>query len=168
MKTPVCNICLKTGILCPRCQKMLASGEISENEVKISKLLYELTNKYNIAKNITFVRAIEFDNLLILVVGKNDVYEFVRKGGMIIKSLQQNLQTKIRIIEDTKNIKKIVLDLIYPVRILGVNIVYLPDGTKRKKLRIPLDDEKRLPISLKKVKEIVYEITKESIEIVTE
>ncbi|MHC1598727.1 MAG: hypothetical protein ACXQT0_03990, partial [Candidatus Methanofastidiosia archaeon] len=137
-------------------------------EVKISKLLYELTNRYNIAKNITFVRAIEFDNLLILVVGKNDVYEFVRKGGMIIKSLQQSLQTKIRIIEDTKDIKKIVLDLIYPARILGINIVYLPDGTKRKKLRIPLDDEKRLPVSLKKVKEIVCEITKESIEIVIE
>lgn len=167
MKTPICEICLKSGILCPGCQGKLTNGDISELDVNISKLLYKLISEYNIPKDITFIKAWEFDDIIILVVGINDVGSVVGKGGKILKILQKELQRKIRVVEDTDDVRKMVNDLLYPARVIGVNIIYLPKGQKRK-IRISHDDEKRLPMELSKAKDIIRTLTGEEIDIIVD
>jgi len=165
MKTPICEICLKSGILCPGCQRKVVEGEISELDIKISKLLYQLVIKYNIPKEIHFIRSKEFDDIVILMVGKNEVGNIVGKGGKILKILQKELHKKIRVVEDTSDLKKIVLDLIYPARISGINIVYLPDGEK-KKIRISHEDIKKMPINLLNAKDIISLLTGEEVDLI--
>ncbi|HOP08881.1 MAG TPA: transcription elongation factor NusA [Candidatus Methanofastidiosa archaeon] len=164
MRTPICEICLKSGILCPGCQEKLASGEISQLDVDMSKLLYRIVNQYNVPKDFRFVKAYEFEDLIVLIVGKDDVGAIVGKGGKILKILQKEFHNKIRVIEDTNDIRKMAEDLLFPARIVGVNIIFLPEG-KRKRIRISQEDTKRLPIELKAAEGIIKALTGEDITI---
>ncbi|MHC1605146.1 MAG: KH domain-containing protein [Candidatus Methanofastidiosia archaeon] len=168
MKTPICEICLKSGIMCPGCQEKLSRGEISELDARISKILLELVDKYKVASDFTFVKAIETDALVTIVVGKNEIGRIVGKGGKLIKGLQKELQKKIRVVEDTKDVRRIAQDLVHPARILGINFLYLPDGSVRKKLRIPVEDERRLPANTKVLEGIILDLADETIEIAFE
>jgi transcription antitermination factor NusA-like protein len=164
MRTPICEICLKSGILCPGCQEKLSSGEISQLDVDMSKLLYKIVNEYNVPKDFLFVKTYEVDDLIILVVGKNDVGNIVGKGGKILKILQKELHNKIRVVEDTKNIRKMAEDLLYPARVVGINIIFLPEG-ERKRIRILHEDSNRLPIELSMAEGIIKTLTGEEITI---
>jgi len=168
MKSPICDICLKSGILCPGCQEKVNKGEITELEAEISLRLYNLLDKYKMPQELTFHKAIETDDTVILVVGENQIGTIIGKGGKIVKSLQKELNKKIRVIENTDDIKKIAQDLIHPARIMGINILYLPDGGTKKKLRIPVEDEKKLPIDTSIVEDIILRMTGESVNVVIE
>jgi len=164
MRTPICEICLKSGILCPGCQEKVTTGEITQLDVEISKILHKIDTQYGLPKDFQFLKSYVFDDLLIIVVGKNDVGNIVGKGGKILKILQKELNNKIRVIESTDNVRKILEDLLYPARIVGINIIYLPDG-ERKRVRISHEDRKRLPIDLEKAKDIIKVLTGEEITI---
>ncbi|RZN46189.1 transcription elongation factor NusA [archaeon] len=168
MKSPICDICLKSGILCPGCQEKVIKGEISELEVEISLKLYNLLQKYKMPQELTFHKAIETDDTVVLVVGENQIGTIVGKGGKVVKSLQKDLEKKIRVIENTDDIKKIAQDLIHPARIAGINILYLPGGGTKKKLRIPVEDEKKLPIDTSIVEDIILRMAGESVDVVIE
>jgi transcription antitermination factor NusA-like protein len=152
--------------LCPGCQEKVNKGEITELEAEISLRLYNLLDKYKMPQELTFHKAIETDDTVILVVGENQIGTIIGKGGKIVKSLQKELNKKIRVIENTDDIKKIAQDLIHPARIMGINILYLPDGGTKKKLRIPVEDEKKLPIDTSIVEDIILRMTGESVNVV--
>jgi transcription antitermination factor NusA-like protein len=154
--------------LCPGCQEKVNKGEITELEAEISLRLYNLLDKYKMPQELTFHKAIETDDTVILVVGENQIGTIIGKGGKIVKSLQKELNKKIRVIENTDDIKKIAQDLIHPARIMGINILYLPDGGTKKKLRIPVEDEKKLPIDTSIVEDIILRMTGESVNVVIE
>lgn len=168
MRTPLCDICLKSGILCPGCQDKVSRGDISELDIAISTRLFELVSHHDIPDSFTFIRSMETDGIIIIFVGHNNIGMLVGKGGRIIRSLQKMFGKKIRVLEDTKDMQKTLSDLIYPVRISGVNTLHLPDGTLKKKVRINCHDEKRLPLNIKSAKNIIATITGEQIDIVFE
>ncbi|MFQ6087582.1 MAG: transcription elongation factor NusA [Candidatus Methanofastidiosia archaeon] len=155
MKVPICEVDLRSGILCPGCQAKLKSGEISKLDVEISKLLYKIGQ----IRNTTFKKAVESKSLIVVIVGEGEIGNFIGKGGKTVKYLRRNLGKKIRIIEDTKDFKKIVGDLLHPARVLGINILYLPDGSERFKIRIPRKDDRKIPTSVKSLRQIISKLT---------
>lgn len=167
MKAPICEICLKSGILCLGCEEKLKKGIITELDVKISKLLYELEEEHHI-RDITFVKAVESRSLIVIIVGEGEIGNLIGKGGKTVKFLQRALRKKIRIIEDTDDIRKIIQDLLHPARILGMNILYLPSGDKRYKVRIPKEDERRVPTNVQSAEEIISKLTDLEVEIAFE
>jgi len=164
MRTPICEICLKSGILCPGCQEKLTEGKITQLDVDISILLYNIVNQYNIPKDFQFVKAHDIDDIVILVVGRNDVGNVVGRGGKILKIVQKELHKKIRVVQDTQDVREIAEDLLYPARIVGVNIIYLPEG-ETKRIRISPEDANRLPMTVEKAKDIINTLTGEEINI---
>jgi len=168
MKTPICDICLKSGILCSGCREKLSSGLITDLDVLVSKQLFLLSGEYNIPRTITFFKAFEEGGAVIVVVNAEDVGSIIGKGGKIIKQLQRNIGQKVRVVAHTTDSKKIAEDLLYPARVTGVNRLYLPSGEIRKKLRIHMRDKKKLPMDLKSVETIIQKMTNESVEIIAE
>jgi transcription antitermination factor NusA-like protein len=167
MKAPICDICLKSGILCLGCEEKLRKGVISELDVRIAKLLYQLEEEHHI-RDITFVEAVESRSLIVIIVGEGEIGNLIGKGGKTVKVLQRALRKKIRIIEDTDDTRKIIQDLLHPARILGMNILYLPSGEQKYKVRVPREDERRIPTNVQSAEEIVSKLTNLEVQIVFE
>ncbi|RLI22860.1 hypothetical protein DRO54_00110 [Candidatus Bathyarchaeota archaeon] len=129
MKTPLCNFCLRSGILCPKCQAKLDSGEITRTDLKIAQLLLQLEERFPSLQNVYFHKAIEADGILALIVGQGDVPRLLSYGGKIIRELGQKTGKRIRILEHGVSDRKFLEDLFAPYPILTINTIWLPDGT---------------------------------------
>ena len=69
MRTELCSFCLKSGILCKKCSAKVKSGEISELDLKIARLLLSLERKYPSLQNICFYKAVGVGKTLAIMVG---------------------------------------------------------------------------------------------------
>ena len=71
---PACKTCVNSGFLCSSCQEKLDSGELTQFELDLAKdlLALEEEEKYGFLRNISFFKAIDFEDVVIFVVGKKD------------------------------------------------------------------------------------------------
>ena len=58
MKTELCNFCLKSGILCSKCQGKLKSGTVSEVDFTVARLLLSLEEQYPSIQDVRFHKQI--------------------------------------------------------------------------------------------------------------
>lgn len=168
MKVPICSFCLKSGIYCSTCREKIEKGEVTPLDLEVAKRLLELESKFPNLKDAEFRGAIETDSLIIIVVGPGDISHFIGPKGKIVKVLSDTLKKKVRVIEGASSTKKTIEDILSPVGVLGVNTIWLPDGSLEKKVRIRKSDSKRLPTSISSLEDIVYKLTKEKIRIALE
>ena len=159
MKTPICQICLKSGILCAKCQERFDAGLISPLDLEISRLLLKLENQYPSVKKIYLQRTTKVGNMTVLQVSKESIPILLTSKASVIRYLEKQLRTSIRVIEYTKSPTKVAQDLLYPARIAGVNTIYLPDGTNEVIIRVLREDEERLPSDTKLLREAIEELT---------
>jgi len=129
VKTVLCSFCLKSGMLCQKCSARLESGEISELDMKIARILLSLEEKYPSLQNVYFHRAFEVDRTLAVVVGQGDVPRLLGYGGKIIKTLAEETGKSIRILEAGVDNRKFLEDLFAPLSIMTINTIWLPDGS---------------------------------------
>jgi len=165
---PICKICAKTGVLCKSCQTKLDRGEITQLDIDLSNYLMELEGKFPALKESHFYKTIEFESVLIILVGKGEIASFIGPRGKLIKLLQDKFGKNIRIIEKVSDLKKTIEDLIVPAELLGMNKIYLPTGEVESKARLKLGDESRLPADPTVLEEAIYRLTNERIRIAFE
>ncbi len=168
MELPFCEICLKTGMLCPGCTAKIKDGELNDNDLEIAKELYRLSQDNRAIKDVKFKRSIKVGNLIVILVEAGEIGSIIGRGGNVIRGLSKKLNKKIRVIEESKDVKKVASDLLYPAKVYGINIVYMPNGTIIKRLRLGKEFERKLPIPTKSVKDIILLITGENVDIVFE
>jgi transcription antitermination factor NusA-like protein len=125
----LCSFCLKSGILCQKCLARLKSGEISELDLKIARLLLSLEVKYPSLQNVYFHKAFDADRTLALVVGPGDVPRLLGYGGKIIRALGEETGKSIRVLEYGVDDRKFLEDLFAPLNIMTINTIWLPDGS---------------------------------------
>lgn len=157
MKLPVCEVDLKSDILCPLCDERLRSGQLSRLDFEICRILFQLGTEGKVPPTLSFKHAIEIPEIIVVVVGKGDVQTLVRSSTT--RFLNKHFKKKVRVIEDTSDPKRFLPDLLYPAHILGINRVYLPEGKTQYKIRIPTEDEKRLPASRKSIEDFITKLT---------
>ncbi len=69
MKIPLDYVCVRSGLLCNRCQSLIDSGEVFEYEVEIIKVLLDLEEtQFKELKDSIYHKAYKVDDLLILLV----------------------------------------------------------------------------------------------------
>ncbi len=142
-------------------------GEISQLDIEVAKRLLEIEKKFPILKDATFFKAIDAGRMLIVLVKSNG--RVMRPIWNKISRMLSNMMKKpVRIIEKTASIRQIAEQVLSPVRILGVNIVWLPDGSRENYIKISKLDLKRLPFELNLAERVISEFTKETIKIVAE
>lgn len=151
MKTPVCEICAKTGEICKSCNRLIESGKITKLDAKISHSLYLINEKRNIS-GAGFVKSVELEHLIVLFTD-TDPGILIGKGGIVSKELMAMLGKKVRIAYSSPDIKRSIEDVISPVPLLGINKVY-SSGAEIYKVRLPRGYERTLPLdpgSLQKI-----------------
>ncbi len=158
MKTALCSFCLKSGILCQKCSARLKSGEISELDLKIARLLLSLEEKYPSLQNVCFHKAVDAGKTLALIVGPGDVSRLLGFGGKIIRALGEETGRNIRVLEHGGDERKFLEDLFAPLSIMAINTIWLPDGSTETRAILRRRRSLQLPFDLKALKEIALKV----------
>jgi transcription antitermination factor NusA-like protein len=165
MKTELCSFCLKSGILCQKCSAKVKSGEISQIDLKIARLLLSLEEKYPSLQNVCFYKAIEVEKTLAIIDGHGDVPRLLGYSGKIIKALSDETGKNVRVLEYGVDDRKFLEDLFIPFSILTINTIWLPDGTTETRVILKRKRGAQLPFDLKALKEIASKVRKMSLRV---
>ncbi len=145
MKIPLDYVCVKSGLLCNRCQSLVDSGVVEPFEIEIMKILIELEEKeFKELRDVEYHKAYKLDDLIVLVISSP---QYISQSKLIklAKVLQERLKSKVRILEKSNNIKNTAIQLLSPARVLGVNTIWLPDGSVQYVVRISKSEKRFLP-----------------------
>ena len=161
----ICYFCLKSGILCSKCQEKVKSGEVTDLDLKVARLLFSLESSYPLLGEVYFYRAVEAGNLLAVIVGKGDVARILSYGGKVIKEVGKETGKSIRVLENGVDERKFLEDLFAPLSIVTINTIWLPDGStetrvilKRGEHRVPRVNTPALKEIAQKVRGIVIRV----------
>jgi len=149
------------------CEHKVKEGKISQLDVKISRILFDLAKNDRGIDSINFKRSIETDDLIVILVGKGEISNVVGKGGRVIHRLEEALNSKIRVIEEEADIHKQVQDVLTPAKVLGINILY-SGGGEEYRVRIPRAYLKLLPASIDTFQAFFKKLTNKNIKLVFE
>jgi len=158
VKTVLCSFCLKSGVLCQKCLGKLKSGEVSNLDLKIARLLLSLEDKYPSLQSVYFHKAVDVGKTLAIIVGPGDVSRLLSYGGKIIKIIGEETGKKIRILEYGVDDRKFLEDLFAPLSIVTINTIWLPDGTTETRVILRKKRRRRLPFDLEALREIASKV----------
>lgn len=162
VKTPICTFCAKTGMLCKTCKTNLNKGKISNLDVELSKVLLQVEKNNASLQNTKFFKSIKIDNITILV---GDVkFKEVTEREEVADEIRHELKSEILAISKLKNERKTLDNIFKPMRVVGIDKVYVPDGTYELKIRLKGEKEK-LPLGIKKLQRIASEIIEADVRI---
>ena len=136
----------------------LKSGEVSELDLKIARLLLSLEDKYPSLQNVYFHGAVDAGRTLAIVVGLGDVPRLLGFGGKIIKALGEETDKSIRVLEYGVDDRKFLEDLFAPLDILTINTIWLPDGTTETRVILRKRRGSQPPFDVKALKEIASKV----------
>ncbi|MCL5317882.1 MAG: hypothetical protein M1503_06445 [Thaumarchaeota archaeon] len=114
----------------------------------------ELQEKIPELDKTTLLHATEVDRDLLLIMGKGD-HDVIRKNLTLFKKVEGALHRKIWIVEGDASDRQVLEDIFFPIKILMVNVVWLPDGSRLTKVIIPGRRTERFPLDLEQVKNVV-------------
>ena len=136
----------------------MKSGEISELDLKIARLLMSLEEKYPSLQNVYFHKAIDADGTLAIVVGPGDVPRLLGYGGKIMHALGDETGRNIRILENGVDDRKFLEDLFAPMNIVTINTIWLPDGSMETRVILRRRHGGRQSFDMKPLKDIASKV----------
>jgi len=145
-------------MLCQKCLGKLESGEVSELDLKIARLLLSLEEKYPALQNVYFHGAVDAGKTLAIVVGLGDVPRILGFGGKIIKAIGEETGKSVRVLEYGVDDRKFLEDLFAPLDILTINTIWLPDGTTETRVILRKRRGSQPPFDVKALKEIARKV----------
>ncbi|MCL7385034.1 MAG: hypothetical protein LZ158_01540 [Thaumarchaeota archaeon] len=153
MEIPVCTFDLKTGIFCERCEEKIRRGEVTELDIKIMRALLELEKNFHQLQSMCYVKSVDTKDAIIVVLRNGNLSAIPQHSLASIKrKLSDILGKNVKIIEDSVDIGRFLEPLVAPARIVAINKIWLPDNSTE--IRIILDDERRLKLSVESLQEI--------------
>jgi len=158
---------LKSGLLCRTCDEKLRRGEISKLDIEVAKWFLDNENKYPQMRDCTFYKAVQKNNLLVILVGcrgKALGTLFWRKIG---KAIGDERKVNVRVIEKSSSLRGLLSQLLFPAKVITLNTIWLPDGTCESTVKIAPEDVKRLPADIKVLEEVIRELLGETVYIAT-
>ncbi len=159
VKTELCSFCVKSGILCPRCQEKLNRGRISQLDLKVIQLLTELEKNYPILQEVHFHKAAEVGETLAIMVDRRDIGKIVGVEGSIIRAISEHAgRKKIKILGYGGDDRQFLEELFSPLSILTINTVWLPDGSTETKAILQGRIPRHMPVDLEVAKQLAKEI----------
>ncbi|MHC1586419.1 MAG: hypothetical protein ACXQTV_02595 [Candidatus Hecatellaceae archaeon] len=155
MRTRICTVDLKSGILCPKCEEKVRSGEVTQLDLEVAKVLLSLETRYSPLQDIYFHKAVEAEDTLVILVGREDLPKVLSCGGRLMRELSERLgKRRVRFLAYNDDKRRLLEELFAPACILTVNTLWLPDGSTETKVVISKRDARRLPISIKTIKDL--------------
>lgn len=145
MKLPICLIDAQTNTLCRKCKQLYREGKLNDIDIELSKLLLELSKGNKNLKDVAFYSAVELEDVILLITRKQDVE--LLSSPQIIDKINELTNKETRFLEKTKDPKKLVENLLYPIPVINVSTLYLPPFSEKEyKIEISKEYKGNLPI----------------------
>lgn len=161
MRLPVCNFDLESDMLCTSCQAKLDRGEITSFDIELSKWLLEREKDYPNLENLALLRATRTEGRLILVVKKKGKELFLAEETLV-GELSEKFG-EVMVVEGPPKLRRVIREFIHPANEVGVNSLYLPDGSKENIVMLREEDRERIQYSSDDLRMIVTAIMGESV-----
>jgi len=134
------------------------SGEISESDLRIARLLLSLESKFPSLQNVFFCKSVEAGKTFALIVGVGDVPRILGYGGKIIRALEDETGKRVRVLETGVDDRKFLEDLFAPLSIMTINTIWLPDGTTETRVILRKRRGSGVPFDVNALKEIAGKV----------
>lgn len=144
MKAPICKICINSEVLCSGCKSKLENKEIGQADIDLARALFKLSSRHPALERAEFKKTEDFKNLLLVTVPKGCAGQFIGKKGIFIKDISTMLNKKIKVIEETNDVKELIQQILFPARLLGVNVIYTQKNKETYKVRVPRVDKNKV------------------------
>jgi transcription antitermination factor NusA-like protein len=152
LKSPICPFDAKSGVLCSKCESRLESGGITRDDVEAAIRLARLADRSQDVDNFTLLRGAKVDDDFVLVLRSPDVIA-LRGNSALAHKIEGEFGQKVWFVESEASERCFVEGLLYPHRVLSVNLFWLPDGNKLTRA-IVAGDGKRARVNIEKVQKI--------------
>lgn len=168
MRIPLDQLCVRSGVLCPRCETLVRNGSVTELDLEVMRLLLKAEGApdYRFLREAEYIRSVNLGGVVVVQLNIPASGVDHRSLLKLAKYLEGGLNARVRVI-DTKSTstKDLVRSVIQPARVLGVNTLWLPDGSVEYVVRIPRSDLRYLPASQEDVESILTQIVGASVRI---
>ncbi len=163
VQIPLDYICVKSGVLCPRCQALVDSGAVGEYEVEVMRALIELEEKegMSILKKATYHKTYIVGDMYVIVMDLGigtSVPLFTRHARVLEQKLQEKLGRRVKVIPKANDVRGLASFLLYPARVMGVNTLWLPDGSIEYVIRVSRRDQRLLAGRKEEYEKILTEL----------
>lgn len=162
---PACKTCVNSGFLCSSCQEKLDSDVLTQFELDLAKdlLVLEEEEQFSFLKNISFYKAIDFEDVVIFVIGKKDKLKITQK---LINWLKETYEMdELILIEQTKNPRAVLENLIAPNKLISLNEIFLATGDIEFKGVLNKSDQNAILFTKEELEELILELTGNTIRI---
>lgn len=166
MQAPICEVCLKSDILCSGCQERLSAGKISQDDIKIARYLYALSDKMRSIKDIKISRVVDCGTLVI-ITGRGDAPKLVGRKGVVVKKIAKDFKKSIRILEEAPSFKDFAEEIISPASVSGINTLFR-DNKEVYKIRVPANQRSQVFITPENFSQLMSNFYNLKVEIVFE
>ena len=162
---PACKTCVNSGFLCSSCQEKLDTEILTQFELDLAKdlLVLEEEEQFNFLKNVSFYKAIDFEDVVIFVVGKKDKLKITPK---LINLLKETYEVdELILVEQTKNPRAALENLITPSKLISLNEIFLATGDIEFKGVLSKNDKDAILFTREELEELIIELTGNTIRI---
>ena len=157
---PADKTCINSGFLCTNCQARLDAGEITEFEIDLAKDLLELeelNENFGFLRDVSFYKAIDYEDLIIIIVGKRDKLKITSE---LIDWIKQTYEVdEIILIEKTNKPRPVIEALINPYKLVSLNEIFLATGDVQFRAVLWEDDKEKLLFTKEELEQLIYELT---------
>ncbi len=157
---PADKTCINSGFLCNSCQARLDEGEITEFEIDLAKDLLELeedNENFVFLKDISFYKAIDYEDLIILVIGKRNKLKITSELLGWVKETYE--VEEIILVEKTNKPRPIIEALINPHKLVSLNEIFLATGDVQFRAVLWEDDREKLLFTKEELEQLIFELT---------
>ena len=158
VKTILDAFCVKSGILCRRCEEKLEKGQVTELDIKVIQKLVQLEKENQVLEDVTYHRAIDTDDMLAVLVDKKDLPRLLGGGARIVKDLGETFGKRVKLLSFGGDDRDFLEDLFSPLSILTINTVWIPDGSTETKVILSGRKPRNMPVDLDKMRKIAQEM----------
>jgi hypothetical protein len=139
-------------VLCAKCESKLESGRITRDDVMAAIKLARLADHNRDVDSFTLLRGTQVDGDFVLVLRSPDVIALKGDPGLAGK-IEGEFGQKVWFVESEASDRRFVEDLLHPLKVLSVNLFWLPGGDKLTKV-VAAGDAKRARVNIEKAAKI--------------
>lgn len=158
VKTILDAFCVKSGILCRRCEEKLEKGQVSELDLKVIQRIVELEKDNPILQDVTYHRSVEADGVMAVLVDKKDMPKLLGGGAKIVRELSETFGKRVKLLSYGGDDREFLEDLFSPLSILTINTIWIPDGSTETKVILTGRRPRNMPVDLDKARKIAQEL----------
>ena len=158
VRTSLDNFCVKSGVLCSKCEEKLKKGQITHLDLQVVRILSELEKEFPILEEVSFERAVDAGDVLAILVNKQDVGKVLSSGGKIVRAIGEKTGRRIKILGYGGDSRQLIEDLFSPISILTINTVWLPDETTETKVILHGRRPRHMPVDFELARRLAKEI----------